>query len=277
MEVVVSLVTSFIVALIAMIIQKNIFERIEQSIRTKYLVEIEKFRNEFNLKIISIQNENQVSQLRTSLFFDHQRNAFAGILDKISEVNESWFEKEYDEDEGLKGPVPYEKYKELKKLFIQNQLFFDNSCLMAIDLMIDIYDSSFPVIDGAGDIHHRNVRYAYRIVEFIQPKLAAIFQNRIGIIVSTKEEYQLALFGAIRLLNSYHFDDISLPPAGNLKIKNDQEPLEAIKIANSNIEELILKLTELQNYLKYEEFYFDRVMDKAEQYLKIISPNENII
>jgi hypothetical protein len=248
MEVVVSLVTSFIVALIAMIIQKNIFERIEQSIRTKYLVEIEKFRNEFNLKIISIQNENQVSQLRTSLFFDHQRNAFAGILDKISEVNESWFEKEYDEDEGLKGPVPYEKYKELKKLFIQNQLFFDNSCLMAIDLMIDIYDSSFPVIDGAGDIHHRNVRYAYRIVEFIQPKL-----------------------------NSYHFDDISLPPAGNLKIKNDQEPLEAIKIANSNIEELILKLTELQNYLKYEEFYFDRVMDKAEQYLKIISPNENII
>lgn len=271
MEIIVTILTSsFVVSLIAMIIQKNISERIEQSIRTKYLFELEKFKNEFNLKIISIQNDNQVNQLRTTLFFDHQRNAFSGILEKISEINEAWVEKEYVEEEGLQGPVPYDKFKELEKLLVKNQLFFDNSCLMAIDLIIDIYSSSFPIRDTSGELHQQDVRYAFETVEFMQPKLAAIFQNKIGIISSKKEEYQVALFGAIRLLNKYHFPDILLPPTGNLKIKSNQEPLEVIQIADNNIKELTGKLDEFINYLKCEEFYFDKAMDKAEKYFKIL-------
>jgi len=265
------LTSTFLASIIAMVIQKTISERIEQSIRNKYLLEIESFKNEFNIKILSIQNENQISQLHTSLFFDHQRNAFGCILSKISETNNAWLESEYDEEEGLKGPVPYNSYKELEKLFIENQLFFDSSCLMAIDLILDIYNSSFSVHDSSGNIFPQNVGYAYRTIEFLQPKLTAIFQNRIGIIASNKEEYQLALFGAIRILNHYHFPEISLPPIGNLRIKSYQEPLEAIQTARIHIIELKNKVEELYNYLRCEECSFDKALNRVEKYLLILS------
>ena len=95
-------------ALLVWLLRGWISERLQQSIRHEYSQKLENHKAELNTRIQAIQHENQIQQLRTSLFFDHQRNAFASLLAKIAEVNQVWIENEYTEEEGLTGPVPYE-------------------------------------------------------------------------------------------------------------------------------------------------------------------------
>lgn len=95
-------------ALLVWLLRGWISERLKHSIRHEYSQKLETHKAQLNTRIQAIQHESQLHQLRTSLFFDHQRNAFAGLLAKIAEVNQAWFEAEYVPDEGLTGPVPHE-------------------------------------------------------------------------------------------------------------------------------------------------------------------------
>ena len=52
-----------------------ISERLKQSIHHEYAEKLESYKTELNSKVEGIKHENQVSRLRTSLFFDHQRDA----------------------------------------------------------------------------------------------------------------------------------------------------------------------------------------------------------
>jgi hypothetical protein len=95
-------------ALLVWLLRGWISERLQQSIRHEYSQKLENHKAELNTRIQAMQHENQLQQLRTSLFFDHQRNAFAAFLTKIAEVNQAWIEKEFEDEIGLTGPVPYE-------------------------------------------------------------------------------------------------------------------------------------------------------------------------
>jgi hypothetical protein len=257
-------------ALLVWLLREWISERLQQAIRHEYSQKLENHKAELNTRIQAIQHENQLQQLRTSLFFDHQRNAFAGLLAKIAEVNQTWIDKEFVEDEGLTGPVPYEDFKDLRATFYKHQLFFDNACLAAIELVLDSYQDSFPFDDGSGRKQNRDVRAAFEAVQFLQPRLAELFQNRIGVSTLRRAEYEIALLGAIKLLNGHHFDEIGLPPDGSLKLDRRDEPAEAVAKAEAHCEELLVKLQEFEVYLKREGAWLHEAALSTRRYLDIL-------
>ncbi len=249
-----------------------ISERLQQSIRHEYSQKLENHKAELNTRIQAIQHESQLQQLRTSLFFDHQRNAFASLLAKIAEVNQAWIDKEFVNDEGLRGPVPYDAYKDLQATFYTHQLFFDNACLAAIDLILKCYSDSFSIDERSGDRYDRDAGAAYDAVQFLQPRLAELFQNRIGVSTSRRAEREIALLGSILILNKHHFKKVGLPPNGSLKLDHDDRPAEAVVIAESNFDELIEKLREFESYLKSDGGWYHEAALKTTRYLEILSP-----
>lgn len=252
-----------------------ISERLQQSIRHEYSQKLENHKAELNTRIQAIQHESQLQQLRTSLFFDHQRNAFASLLAKIAEVNQTWIDKEFVDYEGLRGPVPYEAYKDLRATFYTHQLFFDNACLAAIDLILKSYSDSFPIDDGSGQLYERDARDAYDAVQFLQPRLAELFQNRIGVSTSRRAELEIALLGSIQLLNNHHFKEIGLPPKGSLKLDQGVRPSEAVIIAESNCDDLVAKLREFESFQKRDGGWFHEAALKTTRYLEILSPRQD--
>jgi len=137
-------------ALLVWLLRGWISERLKQSIQHEYSQKLETHKAELNTRIQELQHENQLQQLRTSLFFDHQQNAFAGILAKIAEVNQIWVDKEYEYEVGITGPVPNELYKELRTMYYQHQLFLDPPCLAAMELVFECYSDSFTFDDRSG-------------------------------------------------------------------------------------------------------------------------------
>lgn len=254
-------------ALLVWLLRGWISERLQQSIRHEYSQKLETHKAELNARIQAIQHDNQLQQLRTSLFFDHQRNAFAGLLAKIAEVNQTWIDKEYHHDEGLAGPVPDEAYEDLRSTFYKHQLFFDSACLAAIDLVLDCYRDSFPFDDGSGQLHPRDVDTAYKAVQFLQPRLAELFQNRIGVSTSRRAEHEIGLFGAIRILNHHHFTE----PKGSLKLRNRVQPAEAVVQAETHFEELVAKLKQFEAHLKKDCGWSQEAALKTNRYLEILA------
>lgn len=256
-------------AILVYLLRGWISERLQQSIRHEYSQKLENHKAELNTRIQAIQHENQLQQLRTSLFFDHQRNAFADFLAKVAEVNQAWIDKMYDEDEGLSGSVPFESYKDLRATFFKHQLFFDSGCLAAIDLILEFYSDSFPFEDGTGrtTIPTRKAKDAFSGVQFIQPRLAELFQDRIGISTSRKAEHEIALLGSIRILNG--FEEISLPTS--LKLDRRDQPADAVVKAESHIEELLAKLRELNAFLKRDGGWHHKEVLETTRYLEILS------
>ncbi|MDO8140262.1 MAG: hypothetical protein Q6358_02080 [Candidatus Brocadiales bacterium] len=260
-------------ALLVWLLRGWISERLQQSIRHEYSQKLETHKADLNARIQAIQHENQLQQLRTSLFFDHQRNAFADFLAKIAEVNQTWIDKQYHDEEGLTGPVPHDAYKDLRATFYKHQLFFDNECLAAIDLVLDCYSDSFSYVDGSGETDQRDINAAYESVQYLQPRLAELFQNRIGVSASHRAEREIALFGAIRVLNQYHFAEIELPPKSPLKLTYRNEPAEAVMKAESHFDELVAKLRQFETYLKRDDGSFHEAAVKTTRYLEMLSPS----
>jgi hypothetical protein len=260
-------------ALLVWLLRGWISERLQQSIRHEYSQKLENHKAELNTRIQGIQHDYELQQLRTSLFFDHQRNAFASILEKISEVNQTWIDKEVDQYDGLTGPVPYDSYRSLYATFFKHQLFFDRSCLAAIDLILECYRDSLPYDDGSGQLHSRDVSAAYDYVQYLQPRLAELFQNRIGVSTLNRAEREIALLGGIRILNKHRFKKIGLPPCGPLKLDSREEPADAVVKAEANCDELVAKLRQFEEYLRLDRGCYHIAALQTVRYLEILSPN----
>lgn len=258
-------------AIIVWLLRTWISSRLKQAIQHEYSQKLETHKAELNTRIQAIQHENQLQQLRTSLFFDHQRNAFAALLEKIAEVNQLWIDKEYQEEEGFTGPVPYEAFEDLRATFYKHQLFFDNACLAAIELVLDSYRDSFPFDDGSGHLHVRDILTAFEAVQFLQPRIAELFQSRIGVITSQFAEREIALLGSIKLLNKYHFEDIDLPVKGSLKLDHRDKSSEAIIKAAMHFEELVEKLEVFETYLKGDGAWLHEAALNIRRYLEILT------
>lgn len=257
-------------ALLIWLLRGWISERLKQSINHEYSQKLETHKAELNIKMQEILHERQLYQLRTSLFFDHQREAFAVLLSQIAEIQRKWFEKSYDDEmHDIMEPVPGGEYDKLKKSFYDHQLFLDQDCIFAMDLVLEAMSDSFPVQDGEGILHQGDCSEPYSRLEFLQHKTAEIFREKIGIVTSQSAIIELALFGAIRLLNRYHFVEIGLPIKGALQLTNGDAIAEAITKAKNNKTELIAKLKEFKIYLEKDGF-FHEALEKAKLYLNIL-------
>jgi hypothetical protein len=258
-------------AILVWLLRGWISERLKQSIRHEYSQKLETYKAELNSRIQALQHENQLNQLRTSLFFDHQRNAFSSLLAKIAKVNQKWIDEEHDGDIGLTGPVPSDAYQELRNLYYEHLLFLDTSCLAALQLIFECYVDSFPFDDGTGAPPHlANVEGAYEGVEYLRPRIAELFQQKIGISENDFAKREIASFGAIKLLNHYHFSDIELPVTGALKLTSRDQPADAVAKAQEHINELRSKLKELHAYLGLKHGVFHEARTKASRYLDML-------
>ena len=257
-------------AAIAWLLRGWISERLKQSIGHEYSAKLENLKNELNAKLETVKHGYEVHQLRTSLFFDHQRAAFAEILAKVAEINQEWWERGYEPEVGLTTPVPSVPYRELKALYFKHQLFLDSDSIMAMELLFEIYRDSFPFDDGSGgEPIERDVRGPYDNAEYLQPRLAALFQRKIGVAVDTRAVRQLALLGSVRILNRYHFADVELPVHGDLKLRGSDGAAEAVMKAERNFDELLGKMRKFQKYLQTETAFFHEAEASLGRYLAI--------
>lgn len=257
--------------LLVLLLRGWISERLQQSIRLEYSQKLESHKAELNTRIQTIKHEAELRQLRTSLFFDHQRSAFAGLLAKIAAVNQKWIDEGYVPDEGLTHPVPYDAYKELQAAYYEHQLFLDAPCITAMELVFECYSDSFPFDDGSGpSAKPRDIDAAYDAVQYLQPRLAALFQSRIGVISDGRAEWEIALLGAIRLLNGFKDDEIDLPPKGALELRRIDKSLDAVAKAEDNLDEVLTRLCRFQDYLRREGGVWPEAALSAARYLSIL-------
>ena len=259
-------------AVFAWFLNNWLSERLKQSIAHEYNQRLETYRAELNLNLQEVLHLNQLSQLRTSLFFDHQRDAFAAILSKIAEVKQKWVETGYDSVAGLVGPVPSNAYRELQSAYYHHQLFLDGACLAAMELLLKSFQDSLPFDDGSGTLQARDVEAAFDAVEYLQPRLAELFKQKIGVTDNPRPAREISLFGAIKMLNSYHFEDIGMPVRGSLHLGGGDGPGEAVVKAEENFEELVAKLRQFKDYLHRDGGVFHEAEGRAGQYLDILSP-----
>ena len=256
-------------AILAWLLRNWISERLKQSIQHEYAQKLETHKAELNADMQSILHERQLHQLRTSLFFDHQREAFASVLRQLAETRNKWFEKAFDPEGPFEEPVPNEEYKKFKKLFYDHQLFFDSDCLLAINLAIKAMTDSFPYYENGAPPQNRECREAYERLEYIQERMAQIFQEKIGVAPAQTAKREIALFALIKLLNSYHFKDIGLPVQGDLKLRHNDEASEAVIKAEKGFTELVSKAHEFKEYLS-QKGYFEEAATTIDNCLSIL-------
>lgn len=149
-----------------------ISERLKQAISHEYSTKLENIRADFGVKLEAFKHAHEVNQLRTSLFFDHQRSAFGEILSKIVELNQEW-SRLIDPERGSFDPAPREQRSQLEALYYKHQLFLDTELVMAMELLFDVYSDSLPFWDG-NESHERDVAAPYANAEYLQPRLAAL-------------------------------------------------------------------------------------------------------
>ncbi|MCX9133462.1 hypothetical protein OKS68_13365 [Aeromonas veronii] len=253
-----------------------ISERLKQSIQHEYAEKLESYKTELNSKIEGIRHENQVSQLRTSLFFDHQRDAFAALITKIAEINREWM-THYDPNEGLYEPVPSSGYREFESLLYQHQLFLDEECLMALSLVKKAYFRSLPYDDGSGAPPHQNdSSQNISYIKYLQPRIASIFRDKIGVVSDPQHLMDVAVLSAIEIVNGYHFIDIPIPPKGELSTRNINNAYDKVAAGIDNIDELVALLTSFDKYLSRDDGWLHEAQLRVKQTLSVLEKCQKV-
>ena len=260
-------------AALAWLARNWISERLRQSISHEYSQKLETHKNDLEIRVQSLRHAFEVHQLRTSLFFDHQRSAFAELLSKIAQVNDEWWKIGYEDDVGLIEPVPSALFRELRDLYYKHQLFLDTESVMAMELLFEFYRDSFPFDDGCGNgAQSRDPREPYNNAEYLQPRIAALFQSKIGVSSERRSARQIALLGSIRIMNHYHFSDIQLPVSGPLKLENPERAAEAVMKAERHFDILLPNLRKFHKYLLNETGFFHEAELSLGRYLAVLDP-----
>lgn len=259
-------------ALLTWLLRNWISERLKQSIQHEYAQKLETHKAELNADMQSILHERQLHQLRTSLFFDHQREAYASILSQLAETRNKWFAA-YDPEEPFEEPVPSEEYDKFKKLFYDHQLFFDSDCLLAIDLALNAMNDSFPDYSFEGPPPKKYCYEPYERLGYIQERMAQIFQEKIGVAPANTAKLEIALLSLIKMFNSYTFPDIGLPVEGAMKLSQNDRASKAVRKAKQNIDLIVTKAHEFRDYLS-KKGSFHEASVRAGRCLKIIEQRD---
>ena len=262
-------------AALAWLVRNWISERLRHAISHEYSQKLETHKNDLEIRVQSLRHDFEVHRLRTSLFFDHQRNAFAELLAKIAEVNSEWWRTGYEPDVGLIEPVPTALFRELQSLYYKHQLFLDTESIMAMEILFEMYRDSMPFDDGNGP-QRRDAREPYDNAEYLQPRIAALFQSKIGISAERCVTRQIALLGAIRIMNRYHFSDIQLPVGGPLKLEDPERAAEAVMKAERHFDLLLPNLRKFHKYLQTETSFFHEAETSLGRYLAVLDPSSRV-
>lgn len=263
-------------AALVFLLKSWISERLKESIRYEYSEKLENYKTELNAKVEAMRHEYQVSQLRTSLFFDHQRNAYASIITKIAEINQEWMKNFDPDDGGLFEPVPSEGYRDLRRLINEHQLFLDDECSMVMELVMDTYRSSFPYDDRSGAPPHQNDSSPkISFIEYLQPRIASIFKSKIGVESNGDHIKEVAILTAMKLINGYHFLDIGIPPKGNLSTRKIENAADMVAAGKNNYQDLLSLLAEFENYLSRDGGWIHEAQLKVKQCLRILERMPN--
>lgn len=258
-------------AILVVLLRGWITERLKRSIQHEYAQKLETHKSDLNTRLQAISHENQLNQLRTSLFFDHQREAFTKILAAIARAVREWRETYDPEGGGLTETVPRDAYRAVKEAYYDHRLFLDRDCTAAIELALEFMGRSFPFDDGNGELHRRDCRGLFDSLEFLQDRLPELFQEKIGLEVVSRAKTDLALLGAIRILNRYHFAEVGLPVKGALELTDRDTPADAVRKADENMRELLAKLAKFKDYLSRDPSCFHEAASQVHRYIQMLS------
>ncbi len=222
---------------------------LKQCIQYEYSEKLESYKTELNSKIEVIRHDNNVSHLRTSLFFDHQRSAFADLIMKMAEVNDEWW-RCYDPDDGeFRVPVPKNGKKQFEKLLNTHQLFLDDECNIPLSMVCNAYSRSLPFINSSDPESEEIQPDSYdvaRYVDYLQPRIASIFRSKIGITENDNCLLEVVILQAMELFNKLHIAKDYIP--SKLRTTN-KTPSELVFIGVTHINELEHTLCSLDEYL----------------------------
>lgn len=247
-----------------------ISERLKRSIKYEYAEKLESYKTELNSKVEGIKHENQVAQLRTSLFFDHQRDAFVALITKMAQINTEWM-AHYEPEEGLYEPVSSNGRREFESLLYQHQLFLDEECLMALSLVTSTYYRSLPYDDGSGAPPHQNDSSQHvSYITYLQPRIASIFRGKIGVASDPQHLIDVAVLSAIELVNGYDFLEVEIPPKGALSTRKIKNAADKVAVGLDNIDDLIELLKTFDKYLSRDGGWIHEAQLKVKQTLNIL-------
>lgn len=243
--------------IVGWLFRKWISERLKQSISHEYSIKLEVMRNDLGAKLEAVKHIHEVDQLRTSLFFDHQRLAFGEILAKIVDANREWSKLDNHEYGIFEEPVPAAHRLELEALYFKHQLFLDSDLIMAMQLLFEVYSDAVPFYDGERE-HARDADLPYSNAMYLQPRLAALFRLKIGVGNDRVALRQIALFGAMRILNSGHFPEAGIPVGEPLRMTGDAYAQKAVARAEARVDDVVAKMKAFQAHLQQGGFFTDR-------------------
>jgi hypothetical protein len=258
-----------------------ISERLKQSISHEYSKKLElhkhehsqgleRLRSDLDVELEKARHYNQVSQLRTSLFFDHQRSAFAAIIKQAVEVNDKWVQG-YRPEEGLYDAVPKAEFAALVSLFYEHQLFLDDECLVLMTVLMEAYKESYPYFDGERT-HYKDNSEIFEFVGYVVPRMASVFRGKIGVGNSSAHLKDIIVLAAMILVNgiNLHVLGLDFPPKGVLFARNKHNAAEMVKNGMDNLPELVSKLGDLDNYLNADDTGFVDVQLKVSRCLAVL-------
>ena len=258
-------------AILVFLLKGWISERLKQSIQYEYSEKLANHKIYLNSKIDEIRHEYQIAQLRTSLFFDHQRRAYACIISKTSETMQQWSNLYDPDDRCLLKPVPHRRHSELEKLIDEHQLFLDEECLMSLQLVMDIFRSSLPYDDRSGaEPHQSDSLPKISTIEYIQPRLASVFKSKIGTESNKIHSRELATLCGMMLINGFHFPEICIPATGNLSTIKLIDAVDIVTAGLTNNIELIENLRKLDSYLNSDGGWIPESQIKVSRCLSIL-------
>jgi len=132
------------------------------------------------------------------------------------------------------------------------------------------WGTAFPSDDDNVGEYRRDADSALEQITYLLPLLADVFRGRLGLEPSGDAERRLGLLGAIQLLNHYHFQDIGLPPKGDLELDADRAA-DAVVKAEKHVGSLLAKLKEFRTYLREHNLgVFHAAATDIERYIEIL-------
>jgi hypothetical protein len=254
-------------AIVGTVLQRWISDRLHTSMQHDYSQRLEALRAELNSRVQHIEHVNELSRLQISLFFEHRRSAFCKILTTIAEVNRAW--DLGTSPDGEYGSVPSDAYRSIEGTYYDGLLFLDSDCVLAIDLVIDYYRSSLP--DNGYTVDPDDAGRARSAIDYLFPRIAELFRAKIESGDGADVVRDIALFGAITVVNKYTFHEIGLPVDGALKIQCSDSVGVAVKRAANNCAALVAKLRETVGYLDRSDGLFYELRSRAVAYLRVLN------
>lgn len=256
--------------ILTLILRNWITERLKQSIQHEYSHKLETHKSELNVKLQSIIHDKELYNLRTSLFFDHQRKAFAEISSQLAQTKDEWFSIAFDPEESFVEPVPTEQYKTFKRLFYEHQLFFDIECSLVIELALQAMQDSFPFQDTLyGPEEKRECYEAYQRLEYIQERMVQIFQEKLGLSPAISAKRDLAYLTLVILLNRHRHDISELMIEGKVPLSSLEIHTDAVEIVKKYKEAILKKSEELKKCLA-NQLRFEPDLQKADTAINIL-------